>query len=292
MLEQALNEFRPHIVLTYGGSWVSAQIHTRARRRGAKVVFALHNLAYRDARVFSNVDSVLVPSRYAGQWYRSNVGVICTAIPSTLNLSRVECMPDADQRYVTFVNPQPAKGVFVFARIAQELGRRRPDIPLLVVEGRGGVNWLARTGIDLSGLPNLSVMATTPDPRDFYRVSHLVLMPSVGHETFGRVAAESMANGIPVLASDRGALPEVVGDMGLLLKIPDRYTSQTRTAPSAREVEPWVQNIIRLWDDDELYACLSRQCQRAAQKWRAERLGPKYDTFFRQLAYETDPGLA
>lgn len=193
-------------------------------------------------------------------------------------------MPDPYRRYVTFVNPQPAKGVFVFARIAQELGRRRPDIPLLIVEGRGGVNWLPRTGIDLSGLNNLSVLATTPDPRDFYRVSQAVLMPSVGNESFGRVAAESMANGIPVLASDRGALPEVVGDAGWLLKIPDRYTPQTRTAPSAGEVEPWVENIIRLWNDDQLYARLSRQCQRGAQKWRAERLGPKYDTFFRQLA--------
>ena len=102
LLEQALDEFRPHILLTYGGSWVSAQIHARARRRGVKVVFALHNFAYRDARLFSNVDSVLVPSGYAAQWYRSHVGISCTAISSPLNLPRVECMPDLYRRYVTF----------------------------------------------------------------------------------------------------------------------------------------------------------------------------------------------
>jgi len=39
-------------------------------------------------------------------------------------------------RYVTFVNPHPQKGLFVFARIARELWQRRPDIPLRVVEGR------------------------------------------------------------------------------------------------------------------------------------------------------------
>ena len=38
-----------------------------------------------------------------------------------------------------FVNPQPTKGLFVFARIAEQLQRRRPDIPILVVESRGQV---------------------------------------------------------------------------------------------------------------------------------------------------------
>ena len=50
---------------------------------------------------------------------------------------------DPEPRYVTFVNPQPEKGAAVFARIALELGRRRPEIPLLVVEGRGTADGLA-----------------------------------------------------------------------------------------------------------------------------------------------------
>ena len=37
-------------------------------------------------------------------------------------------------------------------------------------------------------------------------------MPSVWQESFGRVAAEAMINGIPVLGSTRGALPEVIDD--------------------------------------------------------------------------------
>jgi hypothetical protein len=35
-------------------------------------------------------------------------------------------------------------------------------------------------------------MASTPDPRDFYRVSRLVLMPSLWWESFPRVAVESL----------------------------------------------------------------------------------------------------
>ncbi len=51
-------------------------------------------------------------------------------------------------------------------------------------------------------------MANTLDPRHFYRVTRVLLVPTLVSEMFGRVAAEALANGIPVLASDRGALPE------------------------------------------------------------------------------------
>ena len=39
-------------------------------------------------------------------------------------------------QYLTFVNPHPVKGLFVFARIAEQIARRRPEIPILVVDSR------------------------------------------------------------------------------------------------------------------------------------------------------------
>ncbi|HZW34376.1 MAG TPA: hypothetical protein VFF52_26875 [Isosphaeraceae bacterium] len=62
----------------------------------------------------------------------------------------------------------------VFARIARELSRRRPEVPLLVVEDRGTADAMARVPLDLSGLSNRHRMAHTPDPRDFYPVSRAV----------------------------------------------------------------------------------------------------------------------
>jgi hypothetical protein len=41
------------------------------------------------------------------------------------------------------------KGVYAFSRIADELGRKRPDIALLVVEGRGTRRTPVDCGIDL-----------------------------------------------------------------------------------------------------------------------------------------------
>jgi glycosyltransferase involved in cell wall biosynthesis len=283
-----LDDFQPNVLLTYGGHWQASHLMARARRRGIPVVFALHNFEYRAARLFQDASAFLVPSRFCAEHYRRTLGLDCTAIPSPLAWPRVRCERDPAKQYVTFVNPQPNKGVFVFARIAHELAVRRPDIPLLIVEGRGGVDWLGRGDLDLSGLKNLNVMANTPDPRDFYRVSRLLLMPSLWRESFGRVAAEAMINGIPVLASRRGALPEVLRDAGLLFDIPERYTPESQLVPTAEEAAPWVESVIRLWDDAVFYEAESRRALAAAEAWRPERLVAHYDTFFRGLLRTPD----
>ena len=90
------------------------------------------------------------------------------------------------------------------------------------------------------------------------------------------VAAEAMINGIPVIASNRGALPEVIGDAGLTLDIPTQYTPETRIAPTPKEVEPWVNAIIDLWDSTERYNELSAKGQVRAKRWHPEIIAQQY----------------
>ncbi|HEX4611592.1 MAG TPA: glycosyltransferase [Urbifossiella sp.] len=246
VLGRACDRFRPGVVLTYGGRPIGPHLIRRARRHGAKVVFALHNFAYRGADFLHEVDALRVPSGYARDTYRA-AGVEAEAVPWPWDRLRARA-DRADGRYVTFVNPQPTKGVAWFARIARELARRRPDIRFLVVEGRGGVDWLGRLPAEVAPAGNIDRLPPTPRPADFYALSRLVLVPSLWEETFGRVAAEALANGLPVLASRRGALPETLGEAGLLFDIPDRYTGQTLDVPSAAEVGEWADAIGRLYD--------------------------------------------
>ncbi len=126
----------------------------------------------------------------------------------------------------------------------------------------------------------LHIMPNQGDPRTFYRLSKIVLMPSLWLENSPLVAAEAMTNGIPVLASNRGGLPETVGDGGFILDIPSKYTEFTSEVPTADEVEPWVETIIRLWDDHGFYEAARRRALARATYWRPERIAPLYREFF------------
>jgi glycosyltransferase involved in cell wall biosynthesis len=63
-------------------------------------------------------------------------------------------------------------------------------------------------------LSNVTHWEWCDDMRQAYSVGKMVIVPSRIEETFGRVPAEAMVSGIPCVVSDRGGLPEVVGDTG------------------------------------------------------------------------------
>ena len=327
--ELFLDRFRPDTVLTYGGDPVSIAVQRLAKRHGAKVVFWLHNFAYTDRAAFAAADHVVVHAEFTRRYYREKLGLNCYRLPYIVHWKEAEQRSEVGSRssaagfqadfvkppcsqlpasYVTFINPQETKGVFVFARIARELALRRPAIPLLVTQGRSRRDALKDPALGLAPhllgqLPidpmsdgrNITTMPFTPDPRDFYPAvfarTKLLLMPSLWNESFGLVAAEAMLNGIPVLASNRGALPETIGDAGFLFDIPAHYTPQTRVVPTAEEVAPWVETIIRLWDDAAYYDQCSRAARERAQAWHPDRLAPLYRDFFSRIVRQTAPAL-
>ena len=177
------------------------------------------------------------------------------------------------------------KGVFIFARIAEVLCRRRPDIPLLLVEGTAKVNVLADLGIDLHGIKNLRIVPNPADPRQFYGITRILLMPSL-LESAGLVAMEAMSNGIPVIGSNRGGLRETISDAGLVLDIPAHCTPETRDLPTGEEVQPWVEAVIRLWDDAAEYERWSRAARERARQWHPDRLAPIYCEFFSRITHQ------
>ncbi|AGA24799.1 glycosyltransferase [Singulisphaera acidiphila] len=274
-----IDEFRPQVMLTYGGHPASFALMKLARSRDVPVVFHLHNLAYPSRSTFDHATAILVPSEYCRRHYLQQLALESTAIPSPLIPERMVA-PVRDPRYVTFINPQLSKGAAVVARIAVELHNRRPEIPLLIVEGRGAADALKAVRLDLSELRNLNRLPNLPNPRAIYRLSRMLLVPSLVRETFGRVAAEGLANGIPVLASDRGALPETLGDAGFVFTLPGRCTPQSVEAPTAHEVAPWVATIERLWDDSAWEVAHQERASVESRRWDPDLVADRYLSFF------------
>ncbi len=80
---------------------------------------------------------------------------------------------------------------------------------------------LKQEGFDFTILPNVTLMDRQINMSKIYEQTKLLLVPSQWDECFGMVAVEAQINGIPPLVSNRGALPEVIGDGGLVINPPD-----------------------------------------------------------------------
>jgi glycosyltransferase involved in cell wall biosynthesis len=76
-------------------------------------------------------------------------------------------------------------------------------------------------------------------------------------EGFGYTPLEAMAVGTPILASDGGALPEVIGDAGLVLP--------------AADVDAWAGALVQLAEDTELRERLSIKGHKRAAAFTWER---------------------
>jgi glycosyltransferase involved in cell wall biosynthesis len=85
----------------------------------------------------------------------------------------------------------------------------------------------------------LGQVASTDMPNLYHRIDTLAL-PSLTRpnwkEQFGRVLVEAMCSGVPVVGSDSGAIPSVVGDAGLV--VPEGDVSALRGALARLRDEP------------------------------------------------------
>ena len=284
LLDDVFHQFSPDVLVTYGGHSLVQETMRRAKRRGVLCVFALHNFGYEDRRYFEHVDHVFTCSRFLGETYRQSIGLRSTAIEPPIEWSEVEA-PEDMRRFVTFVNPSPAKGALMFARVADMLGSRRPDIPILVVQSAmsgGGLN--AIPGLDFGKYPHIMAAPATPRPADFFALTRILLVPSVFREPFGRVAAEALINGIPPLVSDRGSLPETVHGAGRVLPLPTWLTEAATDLPTPEEAQPWFDAVCELWDDARAYVEASELARQTAERWYSESVfRQRYLEYFASL---------
>jgi glycosyltransferase involved in cell wall biosynthesis len=162
----------------------------------------------------------------------------------------------SDARFVTFVNPVPAKGLSVALRVAALLAER----DFLFIDGWFTTR-LERQSLqrELSTLPNVTWRHKSVGLDDVFRSSALLLMPSQVEEAFGRVIIEAGHSGVPALASCIGGIPEAIGKSGVLLEPTD-------------PPERWASVISGALSDP---ACYARLCAAAVANASRDEFAPR-----------------
>lgn len=163
--------------------------------------------------------AVVVPSAWTRDRLRE-LGAVRTPIEIVPN--GVDLPPPYDGHaadhllHVGHLEPRKNLGLLLAALQRLPADRR----PALVLAGRDAGSGAAlrrlaaRCGVAASVV--FAGTVTDTELAQLYRTARAVVVPS-SHEGFGLCALEGLAHGRPVLASRAGALPEVVGDRGLLL---------------------------------------------------------------------------
>ena len=132
--------------------------------------------------------------------------------------------------------------------------RRRESTRVNLGRDKGGAFLGVRGAYEDQILPplgNVTIVENTPNIREIYGRSAIVLMPS-RYESWGRVAVEAMASGIPVMAHPTHGLKESCSDAGIY---------RDRDQP-----EEWVREVRRLLSDPAYYEQRATACRRRARE--------------------------
>jgi glycosyltransferase involved in cell wall biosynthesis len=126
-----------------------------------------------------------------------------------------------------------------FAKACSEL----PEGSLLAIIGTGPLQASLHDLAKELGISScVRFLGQVPDARSIFTAFDLFVLSS-DHEPFGMVLLEAMAAGIPILATNCGGAPEVVGDSSVLFPLRDPDALAKLILIQAREVNSKAQEI-------------------------------------------------
>lgn len=183
----------------------------------------------------NNYVKAISNSNFTASKLKEKYNLDSTVLPPLIN--PVNYFVESFGNSVVHIGLSPEKGIDT----SFELAIKRPDVPFVFVESwpltdSQYLEYLNRA----KKLPNVRLLRRSSDMKSIYRLAKILIVPSLCKEAWGRVVNEAQFSGIPVIASDRGGLPESVGCGGILVS-------------DEAGIEGWEQALSRLWDDGAAY---------------------------------------
>jgi glycosyltransferase involved in cell wall biosynthesis len=158
-----------------------------------------------------------------------------------------------------------------YRRLIQAVARLKHPIHLVIVGSKGWQYEEVFSEVDRQNLTERAHFigfVADGDLPALYSAASLLVNPSL-YEGFGLPTLEALACGTPVIASNQSALPEVVGQAGLLV--------------DPLEVDEIAAAITRLLDDADLHQQLAAAGLRQATRFTWDDMAAKLSALYDQM---------
>lgn len=184
-------------------------------------------------------DLVISVSSYVKKITDKWCGIDSKIIPPFMDLDACK----AEKRnplYIYFTPPSIGKGINIVLEIADRIKNEQ-----FLITGRIREHTNVDIIAEIKKRDNIKYIPWIEDKKELFSSVKLLLMPSLWPEPFGMVAVECQGNGIPVIASNIGALPEVIGEGGIII---ENYNDATC----------WI-SAIQQFNDVDFYSMKSKK---------------------------------
>lgn len=175
-------------------------------------------------KAIASIDLMITPSNYIRERLAQEVNLKTVTLPNFVPPPPEDISPIGYSDYFLFVGMlEIHKGILNLLELFKEL-RNDVNSKLLIV-GEGSLKSYIKGFIERNSLGKLiSYMGFVDDEKlySLYRGASAVIMPSIWPENAPLVALEALSVGTPVIASNTGGLPEIVGKVDKKLIFSDR----------------------------------------------------------------------
>ncbi|MFW6192209.1 MAG: N-acetyl-alpha-D-glucosaminyl L-malate synthase BshA [Gemmatimonadota bacterium] len=298
--DQDLELFHVHYALPHATSAWIAKTMLRAEGRDVQIVTTLHGTditlvgqdpSYRSIIKFSIEQSDGLTA--VSDWLREEtydafdcpdvpIRVIPNFIdPDVYDRDRYPChrdvlAPEGERIVMHISNFREVKRVSDVVRIFARVARRTPA--RLVMIGDGPERHRAEETAKAEGVRDqVAFLGKLESVAELLACADLLLLPST-EESFGLVALEAMATGVPVVGTSGSGLAEVVED------------GVTGRLHPVGDIEAMAASGQELLGDPDVWNTYSqRGRERASELFAADRVVPRYEAYYRSVLGERDP---
>lgn len=283
LFTDSFHQLEPDVVLTYGGYISNVCAGLYAMSRGRRSVLYVASDTYSQAGNFTHANMVVTVSNAMSKLLEGVTQLPKLVLPPFFDKTEAVAAQRAPE-FITLLNPLPAKGLMLAAALARESARRGRPYKFLFVEGRGTRATIQARCPDILALPNVAIAENTSDVKLVYARSSVILFPSLWFETAGKVILEANANGIPVLATNVGGIPEMLDGAGFLFNPPQASLTNWEAPPPADHVAAWFDVLDRLHQDPGAMADATARAKAASARYDLAALAQKFVDFANKAA--------